>query len=364
MPLTAFAVLAVASLLPLLGHFLLAPVLRLLRLARPAPPREPGSVGRITVVVPAYNEEAMIAAKIDTLRTALERVDVPAQVLIGSDGSTDRTAEIVRAKLREPGMSSWELLEFPNEGKCSTLNKLVQRAGGDVVVATDADIPLPAASMALIVEAFRRDARLACISCVPCFEGIDIGRQKSYWGLEDAIRRAESDWGRLIVVTGMLSAFRKPFYEPVPAGVMADDLWIPLNVLLRGGRCAQIDALRVTYEKTDERTEVARRQRVMTGGMDVVRRLLPRLRARPSVLLLVLLHKVARWGLPLWVLLFLAAVAAAFPWMLAAYAVGALLVWAMPRTRMLAHSVLSPAASFSEVLRRRDFARWEHTRKD
>lgn len=363
----AFAVLAVASLVPLAGHLLLPAVLRALRRMRPAPAKEAGAVARVTVVVPAYNEEGKIAAKIDTLKRAIARVDVPVEVLIGSDGSTDRTAEVVRANLAGEDPASWKLHEFPNEGKCSTLNKLVALAAGDVIVATDADIPVPEDSLALVVQAFRADRALGCVSCVPCFEAVDVGRQKSYWSLEDRIRQAESAWGRQIVVTGMLAAFRKEAYVPIPAGVMADDLWIPLNVLLQGRASAQIDALRVPYEKTDEQTEIARRRRVMVGGMDVVRRLWARLRERPAVLALVLAHKVWRWALPLWLVLFLVALVPFAPWLLALYAAGAVALLLLPRTakpRMLARTVFSPAFSFAEVLRRKDFARWEHTRKD
>lgn len=362
-----FAAIAVASLAFIAANFLLAPGLAALRAlrGREAPAR-PGGLERLSVVVPAYNEERNIEAKMDTLRAALRKAGVDAEVLIGSDGSTDRTAQIVRSRLAQPGWEGWKLLEYPNEGKGGTLNKLVALASGDVVVSTDADIPLPEDCIVHVVEAFRGDARLGMISCVPWFEGMEIGHQGAYWGVEDRIRRGESDFGRLIVVTGMLSAFRRECYEPIPAGVMADDLWIPLNVLLKGWRCRQVDALRVPYEKTDEATEVARRKRVMVGGMDVVRRLWTRLPSKPAVFALVLLHKVNRWVLPLWLGLLLLAVAALVPWMLAVYAAGALAVLALVglrRFRVLAYSALSPLLSFAEVLRRRDFARWEHTRK-
>lgn len=362
-----FLAVAAASLLLAGSNVLLVAVLQGLRsLAGPAKHAPGADVALLSVVVPAYNEEANIAAKIATLHAALQRAGVPFEVLIGSDGSTDRTNEVVRAELARLGDGRWQLLEFPNEGKCATLNKLVARARGEIITATDADIPLPPDCLVHVVAAFRANGRLGCISCTPAFEGLDIGHHGAYWGFEDRIRRAESGWGRLIVVTGMLSAFRKDCYEPIPAGVMADDLWIPLNVLLKGRESVQVDALRVPYEKTDEKTEVSRRKRVMVGGMDVVRRLWTRLFTRPSVLLLVVFHKVNRWALPLWALLFLAALAAFQPWLIVAYAAGAVLVLArvgVRRFRVLAYSALSPLLSFAEVLRRRDFARWEHTRK-
>jgi cellulose synthase/poly-beta-1,6-N-acetylglucosamine synthase-like glycosyltransferase len=109
------------------------------RATRPgAPPRWP----RVAVLVAAYNEEAVIAAR---LRNLLD-LDYPAdrlEILVGSDGSSDRTAEIVRG-VEDPRV---RLAAFPvRRGKTSVLNDLVARARAEVVVLTDAN------------TLFRRDA--------------------------------------------------------------------------------------------------------------------------------------------------------------------------------------------------------------
>jgi poly-beta-1,6-N-acetyl-D-glucosamine synthase len=348
-------------------NFFLAPILRLLStLLNNRKQMVPSLFNGISIVVPAYNEERSIVRKIETLRNALQGVDLHIEVIIGSDGSTDKTVDIALSQLQKMNDPRWQLVEFPNEGKCKTLNKLVGLAHGDVIISTDADIPLPADSIGLAVQTFQANPHLGCLSCIPCFRGLDVGSQKSYWSIEDRIRRAESGLGKLIVVTGMFYAYRKELFEVIPDGVMADDLWIPLNVLLKGYDSVQVEGLLIPYEKTDEKTEVKRRKRVITGGMDVVRRLWPRLVKSPSVFWLVIFHKVNRWALPFWLLLFFLSIAALCPWILVAYLLGAgLLFWYLGGKRFLtlAYAGVSPLLSFVEVMRKKDFARWQHTRK-
>ncbi|MDK9705923.1 MAG: glycosyltransferase [Desulforhopalus sp.] len=320
----------------------------------------------ISVIVSAYNEEKNIAEKIENLRQALQHIKVDYEVIIGADGSTDRTVEIAEVALRAIGDPRWRMVTFANEGKCQTLNKLVALARGEVIISTDADILLPENAINLVVEAFRFDSQLGCLSCVPNFYGQEIGNQKYYWNLEDQIRRAESSLGKLIVVTGMLYAFRKELYTKIPEGVMADDLWIPLNILLQGSKSMQVDTLLVSSEKTDEETEILRRKRVIVGGMDVVKRLLPRLVKSPSLFVLVFAHKVNRWALPLWIVMIMAAFAWIWPWFAAVYlGVAALLIVGLGKKRFsrLVFAVFSPMLAAMEIIRGEDFSRWEPIRK-
>jgi len=319
----------------------------------------------LSIIVPCRNEGPNIARKIDNLADALQTINLDFEVIFGSDGSTDNTFEIASEKLKVLEKPQWRIVEFPAGGKCSTLNKLVELSRGDIIVSTDADILIPGNAVQLTIREFQTRAGLGCLSCIPGFQGQDIGSQKYYWNIEDRIRNAESCLGRLIVVTGMFYAFRKELYEKVPNGVMADDLWIPLNILLKGYQCVQVEGLNVPYEKTDEKTEILRRKRVIVGGMDVVRRLWAKLVASPSLLFLVFFHKINRWALPVWVILVLAACAGLWPWFLACYAIGAGVLYLMMRRRFftLLLALFSPLLAFWEVIGKNDFSRWEHTRK-
>jgi len=319
----------------------------------------------ISIIIPAYNEVLNIAAKIDSLWQALQTINIDVEVLIGSDGSRDRTVEIAETRLKELNAANWKVLKFENEGKCNTLNKLVRMAHGELVISTDADVAVPQNAVKLIVDAFEANSRLGCLSCVPVLNSRSIGSQKHYWSIEDRIRNAESLLGKLIVVTGWLYAYRRDAYEEIPRGVMADDLWIPLTFLLKGYDSVQLQELKVSSEVTDEETEIMRRKRVISGGMDVVRRLFPKLLKSPVVFVLVITHKVNRWAIPLWLVVFIFATIGIFPYLFFAYLFLALLVFCAlgkRKFKALAYALFSPMIAFAEVISKRDFAKWEHTR--
>ena len=359
-------VLCLLSFILLVSNYLLPIILRLFRIiVGGAEIKSEGSVGLISIIIPAYNEENNIKVKIDSVLNALQRVNVEVEVIIGSDGSTDRTVEIASAYLQELKAANWRVVEFPNEGKCNTINKLVNLARGDVIISTDADIVVPENAVEIILKAFNANPNLGCLSCIPVLRSERVGSQKTYWSLEDRIRDEESLLGKLIVVTGWLYVFRKDAFEQIPPGVMADDLWIPLSVLLKGYDCIQDKDLRVQSETTDDKTEVRRRKRVISGGMDVVRRLMPQLLKKPGLLLLVFVHKINRWAIPLWLSLFIVTSVVIWPWVLLVYLGGlitAYLFLGRERLFTLFNSIFSPVLCFGEVMRKKDFARWEHTR--
>jgi len=359
-------VLGLLSFLLLVSNYLLPIILRLFRIfAGGSEMNSEGSLALISIIIPAYNEGKNIQTKIDSVWNALQRVNVEAEVIIGSDGSTDRTVEIATAYLQELKAVNFRVIEFPNEGKCNTINKLVNMARGDVIISTDADIVVPENAVEIILKAFNANQNLGCLSCIPVLRSEREGSQKTYWSLEDRIRDEESLLGRLIVVTGWLYAFRKAAFEQIPLGVMADDLWIPLSTLLKGYDCIQDKDLRVQSEATDDKTEVRRRKRVISGGMDVVRRLMPHLLKKPTLLFLVLVHKVNRWAIPLWLSIFIGASVIIWHWILLVYLVGlaaAYLLLGRDRLLTLFDSIFSPVLCFVEVMKKKDFARWEHTR--
>lgn len=362
-------VLALAGFGGILLNVLVAPMLSLVNRLRPARTAAGGgsAVTSVSVLVPVFNERENIVRKLENLKAALDdAAGVSCEVVIGSDGSTDDSADVAAGWIERQGLTAWRVFRYQNEGKCQTINKLHRASTGQVVVSTDADVLMPGDAIRRIAAAFREDGRLGCVSCVPVLSGGGMGTQAHYWNVEGSIRRAESDAGLLIVVTGWLYAYRRDAFREIPYGVMADDLWVPLAALLRGYRSIQLPAVAVPSERTDEATEVRRRRRVIAGGMDVVRRMLGDLARRPGLLLLLTAHKVNRWALPIWIALAVIGTLAYEPRLAGPYLVLLLaLRMAMggSRFRLVETAVWSPVGAFAEVVRNRDFARWQHTRK-
>jgi glycosyltransferase involved in cell wall biosynthesis len=89
---------------------------------------------KVSIVVPAYNEEAGLPDLLDRLdRLDLSPIGFDKEVIVVDDGSTDRTAEIVR---RHPVT----LIQQANQGKGAAVQAGVQRASGDYVFVQDADL--------------------------------------------------------------------------------------------------------------------------------------------------------------------------------------------------------------------------------
>ena len=90
----------------------------------------------VTLVIAAFNEEAIIAAKLEN-SLALDYPSEELEIVVVSDGSTDSTDEIVRG-FAHAGV---HLVSRPREGKLRALSAGVDRAGGDIVILTDASDP-------------------------------------------------------------------------------------------------------------------------------------------------------------------------------------------------------------------------------
>lgn len=90
-----------------------------------------GSSGLVSVIIPAYNAECFIA---DTLESVFAQTYKPIEVIVVDDGSTDTTAEIVRAKFPQA-----RLFQKPNGGVSSARNLGIRMATGYLVAFLDAD---------------------------------------------------------------------------------------------------------------------------------------------------------------------------------------------------------------------------------
>jgi cellulose synthase/poly-beta-1,6-N-acetylglucosamine synthase-like glycosyltransferase len=131
---SGIAFIFVAGILLVSGRALIIGLLALIEKLRPPPLENPEYQPEVSVLVPAYNEESVI---LDTVRSALASDYPKLEVLVIDDGSTDRTAELVRANFgHEPRV---RLLLQPNRGKPAALNHGLAEALGEVAISIDAD---------------------------------------------------------------------------------------------------------------------------------------------------------------------------------------------------------------------------------
>ncbi len=250
----------------------------------------------VSIIISAYNEEKHIAAKIrNTL--ALDYPEDRFEILIGSDGSSDGTAAMVRK------FSDRRILffDFPqNRGKTSVQNDLVEKASGEVLVFTDAASFLPENALRKLVRNFA-DSRVGCVAGRLVFvsQGLNITTQSQglYWRYEVKIREMESRLGRLIGVDGPLYAVKRECYIPLRPNIISD-LMTPLLVLEQGKMVVLEPEALVEEEPTHHGSqEFNTRRRIVLRGMvgifshpEVINPC-----RHPALSLQVFLHKVLRW---------------------------------------------------------------------
>jgi len=73
-------------------------------------PKKACRLHSVSVIMPLFNEERYVEAKMDNVRAAFAGVQKPCEVLMGSDGSTDQTVAVVNAYIEKHGLKNWDMI--------------------------------------------------------------------------------------------------------------------------------------------------------------------------------------------------------------------------------------------------------------
>jgi cellulose synthase/poly-beta-1,6-N-acetylglucosamine synthase-like glycosyltransferase len=215
----------------------------------------------VSMIVAAHNEEDWIAAK---LNNALSLSRPPDEVVVGSDGSTDRTHEIVTAH-PDPRI---RLVPCPRQGKPATLNAAVAASSGDILVFTDANSLFDADALERLLEPFV-DARVGGVAGDQRYDGSGESNagERAYWSYDRLLKRAESLAGSTVSATGAIYAIRRPLFRNIPDGVM-DDFVISARVVEQGHRLV-FEERAISREPVAAtlRREFDRKVRIIMGGL-------------------------------------------------------------------------------------------------
>jgi dolichyl-phosphate beta-glucosyltransferase len=111
----------------------------------------------ISIVIPAYNEEARLPATLEKVIDYLRPKEFSfSEILVVDDGSQDSTASLVQQ--RQVGYPSLRLVRNPgNRGKGFTVRHGVMEARGDWILTTDADLSAPIGELDKLISAVERD---------------------------------------------------------------------------------------------------------------------------------------------------------------------------------------------------------------
>jgi cellulose synthase/poly-beta-1,6-N-acetylglucosamine synthase-like glycosyltransferase len=214
----------------LAGVFLLAPILsRNVTKADIEP--------SITVVIAAFNEEREIES---TVVNKLSQ-DYPSdrlEVIVVSDGSTDRTDEIIRSLAGSYQGRLRLLRQEPRRGKTQALNMAVAHASGDILVFSDANSIYASDALRVLVRSFA-DPSVGYVTGRMIYtnpDGSGFGEGSSaYICYENLLRSLETRLGSVVGVDGGIDAVRGDLYIPMPPDQLPDFV-LPLSVVEQGKR--------------------------------------------------------------------------------------------------------------------------------
>jgi cellulose synthase/poly-beta-1,6-N-acetylglucosamine synthase-like glycosyltransferase len=231
--------------------------------ASAAPAWESPEGPRVSLIVPAYDEEDVIGAKVaDAL--ALDYPRELLQVIVASDGSTDATA----ARAREAGADL--VLELAPGGKIAALNAGAEAAGGDVLAFSDANSEWEPGALRRLVAPFE-DPKVGYVCGQVRFtSAAGDNLEGAYWRYEMAVRQMESDLAGVTAGNGAIYAVRASAYEPLEVSG-SHDLSFPFRFAKRGLRSLYEPEARATEKMVPTiEGEFARKRRMMIGLWDIV----------------------------------------------------------------------------------------------
>ncbi len=159
-------------------------------------------------------------------------------------------------------------------GKACALNAAVRAASGDILVFSDTAQRFSPNAIALLVAALE-DQRLGAVSgALRLRKDLSAKRARSltewYWRFERWLRGEEARIHSTVGVTGAIYAMRRADWRPLPAGVLCDDLYIPMELVLRGYRVGFLrEAQAIDERRFEASQEYQRKVRTLTGVLQV-----------------------------------------------------------------------------------------------
>jgi cellulose synthase/poly-beta-1,6-N-acetylglucosamine synthase-like glycosyltransferase len=219
---------------------------------------DPEPKPKVSIVIPTYNEEAIIGKKLDNV---LE-LDYPSELLevVIVDSSTDKTPEIIKGYQEK--FQNLRLIQEPRKGLASALNTGYALTRNEIVIKTDCDSLLEKDVLLKVASDFVNTA-------IGGVTGRQIVINKSkveegYRSLQFRVQIAESCLDSTIIFHGPFSAYRKNLIVPIDPNSLADDSELAIKIRKQGYRTI-IDPGIKFYEASQSRFFKRRRQKDRRG---------------------------------------------------------------------------------------------------
>lgn len=276
--------------------YLLVLIKRLATKAKPLADITDDRLPEVTLMVCAYNEEDIIAAKMGNTR----RLDYPADrlhLVWVTDGSNDNTNSLLAAYPDVKVIYSPE-----RRGKAAAIKHGIKEIDTEIVMMTDANTMLNPGAVREIAR-LMQDPRVGCVSGekkVMARSDNDEAAQGEglYWKYESTLKRLDSELYSAMGAAGELCVIRRHLMTDIPDDTLLDDFIISMEIVKKGYKIAYTsNAYAMEYGSADLHEESKRKRRIAAGGLQScwrLRSLMNPLR-HPVVAFQFVSHRVLRW---------------------------------------------------------------------
>ena len=231
----------------------------------------PAEAPEVTLLIAAYNEQEIVAAKMENCR-ALVYPEGRLHIAWVTDGSTDRTPELLAAY---PGVTV--LHHARRGGKTAALNRALEHIHTPIVVFTDANTMLNPEAVTEIVRRFD-DPQVGCVAGekrVAAAEGSGAAATEGvYWKYESNLKAWDCRLHSAVGAAGELVAVRRDLWRTMPEDTLLDDFVCSMLIAADGYRIAYCkEACALETPSADMGEEGKRKRRIAAGGLQSVWRL-------------------------------------------------------------------------------------------
>lgn len=251
---------------------------------------------KVTILIAAYNEEALIEEKIENT-LALDYPKKKIQIIIITDGSTDQTALKV-SRFKEV----FSLHNLERAGKMAAIKRAMPFVDGQVILFTDANTFLNKIAVKELVKHYQNEK----VGAVAGEKRIHVGQAADassagegfYWKYESLLKKWDYELYSNVGAAGELFSIRTELYEPIESDTIIDDHMIAMRIAERGFIIAyEPEAYAIETASENAGEELKRKIRIAAGGIQSILRLKKAANPLnyPLLTFQYISHRVLRW---------------------------------------------------------------------
>lgn len=225
---------------------------------------------RVSLIIAAYNEEKYIHEKIENTLSQ-EYPDEKFQIIVVSDGSSDRTLEIAN-NFEDDRLTVIEVTD--RMGKANALNQGLKLVKGEIIVFTDANVFFAPDAVQMLVKPFADKCCGAVsgrVELVAIESGEPLG-EGAYMKYERFIQKCESKIQTMVGIDGGMFAIRRELVNEIPVNIILDDFYLAMRALEKQTKILyEPDAVAKEPVPASVAQEFRRKTRIAAGGFQVLR---------------------------------------------------------------------------------------------